>query len=257
VGQGLAAVVRTQGGTLVYDTGPSFGSGFDTGASVVAPFLKTSGVERVDTLILSHADRDHAGGAAGLLGQLPVGRILSGEPDSLDLPGVLPCTAGQGWDWSGVSFRILHPGDGGELGNDASCVLRVETGGRAILLPGDLGRQAERRLAERVDGGLKSDILVAGHHGSATSTGAELLAATAPSLVLYSAGYGNPFGFPAEEVRGRVAALGVRTFDTGLDGAVELSLSADGAIDGPWTRRGRSGRLWTHRPLDRGQGAGP
>jgi competence protein ComEC len=253
VGQGLSAVVRTQDHALVYDTGPGFDSGFNTGSVVVAPFLAAQGVRRVDELVLSHADRDHTGGAAGLMGRLRVGRVLSGEPSALGIPGAEPCRAGEGWTWSGVRFQFLHPGAAdGEgappVGNDASCVLRVETGGRALLLSGDVGKGVESRLAARLGEGLKSDVLVAGHHGSATSTSGDFLDAVAPRLVLYAAGYANPFGFPAAEVRERVARRGIPSLDTGLAGAIELRLGADGSVQGPWTWRERAGRLWTHRP---------
>lgn len=250
VGQGLSVVVRTQGGTLVYDTGPGYESGFNTGSQVVAPFLRSQGIDRVDVLVLSHGDRDHAGGAPGLMGLLPVGLIRSGEPGVLDLPQEGPCLAGQGWDWSGVHFRFLHPDAPGAQGNDASCVLRVETGGRALLLPGDIGRAVEAWLVQARAVDLRSDVLVAGHHGSATSTSAAFLEAVAPSLVLYSSGYANHFGFPARKVRERVAARGIRTLDTAVGGAIELRLGADGSLEGPWTWRGRAGRLWTHRPLE-------
>lgn len=259
VGQGLSAVVRTRHGTLVYDTGPGFDGGFNTGDLVLAPFLAAQGLGRVEVLMLSHADRDHSGGALGLLRRIPVDRILSGEPDALGIPDVERCQAGQGWEWSGVRFRILSPssGAGGEgtdgrgppvEANDASCVLRVEAGGRSVLLPGDIGNGIEERLVQGLGPGLKSDVLVAGHHGSATSTGASFLNAVAPGLVLYATGYANRFGFPSREVRERVAARGIRTLDTGISGAIELRLGTDGTIRGPWTWRGRVGRLWTHLP---------
>lgn len=252
VGQGLSVVARTAAGTLVYDTGPGYDTGFNTGSLVVAPFLQTRGIDQVDVLVLSHGDRDHAGGAAGLMARVPVVRVLSGEPSALGLPlelqGVEPCRAGQGWEWSGVRFRFLHPGESVAEGNDASCVLRIETGGRAVLLPGDVGRAVEARLVEDASAQLRSAVLVAGHHGSATSTSAAFLSAVAPALVLYSAGYANPFGFPAREVRERVAKRGIRALDTGVSGAIEFRLAADGSMEGPWTWRGRAGRLWTHRP---------
>jgi len=84
VGQGLAAVVRTQTHTLVYDTGPAFASGFNTGEAVVGPFLHDQGVTRVHTLILSHGDQDHVGGFRGLASQLPIERLLAGEPEGLE-----------------------------------------------------------------------------------------------------------------------------------------------------------------------------
>ncbi|WP_295396864.1 DNA internalization-related competence protein ComEC/Rec2, partial [uncultured Thiodictyon sp.] len=251
VGQGLSAVLRTQDGTLVFDTGPGFDSGFNVGTAVIAPFLTAAGVSRVDVLMLSHADRDHIGGAAGLMARLPVGRILSGEPERLALPGTLPCRAGDGWTWSGVRFEVLHPkaptaGAAMLTGNDASCVLRVTTGGRSILLTGDLSRRQEAVLVERLGGDLKSDVLVAGHHGSATATGAPFLAAVAPAWVLYAAGYANHFGLPAPQVRARVAALGIPSRDTGASGAIEWRLGADGSLTGPLVWREQAHRLWTH-----------
>ncbi len=247
VGQGLATVVRTSDRTLVFDSGPGFGSGFNVGSTVLVPFLRAQGIERVDLLLLSHADRDHTGGAAGLMERIPVGRILSGEPQALGIAGAEACRAGQTWDWSGVRFRLLHPNGTGESGNDASCVLRVEAGGRSVLLTGDITQAMERRLTQDRPQELPSDVLVAGHHGSATSTSRTFLDAVAPRLVLYAAGYGNPFGFPARAVRERVEASGIAALNTGTQGAVELRLGPDGDIRGPWTWREHAGRLWTHR----------
>jgi competence protein ComEC len=115
-------------------------------------------------------------------------------------------------------------------------------------LTGDIEARVERRLARELGSALASDVLVAGHHGSATSTHPEFLDAVAPGLVLYASGYANQFGFPVEEVRERVAAKGIPALDTGLVGAVELRLGPDGAIEGPRSWRERAGRLWTHRP---------
>lgn len=250
VGLGLAAVVRTADGTLLYDTGPGFPSGFNTGSTVVAPFLAAQGVQRIERLVISHADRDHAGGLAGVAERIPIDRIHSGEPEGLDVPDVEPCRAGDQWDWSGVSFRFLYPADAGLEGNNASCVLRIETGGRSILLTGDIESRVERRIARELGGALASDVLVAGHHGSATSTHPEFLDAVDPELVLFAAGYANQFGFPVAAVRERVAARGIPALDTGLVGAIELQLRADGTLAGPWVWRERTRRFWTHRPED-------
>ena len=248
VGLGLAAVVQTREGTLVYDTGPGFESGFNTGEAVIAPFLAARGIERIDRLVISHADRDHAGGLAGLAERVPIARIESGEPERLGVPGVEPCRAGEAWRWSGVELRFLHPEDGRWRGNDASCVLRIETAGRAILLTGDIEARVERQLALTLGDALASDILIAGHHGSTTSSHPDLLDAVAPDWVLFASSYANQFGFPSAEVRERIAARGIRALDTGLTGAIELRLGADGVIDGPRVWREQQGRLWTHRP---------
>ena len=241
VGQGLSAVVRTHSETLVYDTGPGFGSGFNTGTVVLEPFLRSQGIRRLDTLILSHADRDHSGGARPLVDQIPVVRCLSGEPAELPIAGVEPCRAGDGWVWSGVRFDLLHPDGGDQSGNDASCVLRIEAGGRSVLLTGDISARIERRLVSRLGGALASDVLVAGHHGSATSTSAELLDAVSPALVLVASGYANHFGFPADAVVARVVERGIPWEGTAVSGALSLHLTAEGEIRGPWAWRDQPG----------------
>jgi competence protein ComEC len=247
VGQGLAAVVRTQHRTLVYDAGPGFASGFETGSAVVLPFLREVGVGRIDTLILSHADKDHAGGFAGLQGAIPIERALSGEPGEIPGANAAHCRAGDSWVWDGVRFDLLHPDGEGPAGNDSSCVLRVSAGRRALLLTGDIGAGVETRLAGRMGEGLRSDILVAGHHGSAGSSAKGFLAAVAPRYVLYAAGFANRFGFPAAAVRQRVAALGAVELSTGALGAISFRLGPDG-LGGPDWHRARHHRLWTHSP---------
>lgn len=245
VGQGLSAVVRTRQHTLVYDAGPAPSIGFDAGTAVVLPFLHEIGVERIDTLILSHADADHAGGYAGLAGNIPIETLLSGEPDQI--PGALAqaCRAGAGWTWDGVGFELLHPARAGLAGNASSCVLRVATPGASLLLPGDIEAGVEGELAADQAEDLRSTILVAAHHGSATSTSARFLAAVAPRFVLYSTGYANRFGFPAAKVRKRVSKLGAAELDTADAGAIGFRLHA-GGIDAPSLFRREHRRLWSH-----------
>jgi competence protein ComEC len=246
VGQGLSAVVRTREHTLVYDTGPKFPSGFNTGSAVVLPYLRYQGVGRIDTLILSHGDRDHAGGFAGLDGKVPVGRILSGEPSEVPGRGARSCLAGDDWSWDGVDFDLLYPDAAGLEGNESSCVLRVSTAGASVLLPGDIGVTVERKLVAELPGGLSSTVLVAAHHGSNTSTGAVFLEAVSPSFVLYGTGFANRFGFPAAAVRERVATLAATQLDTADSGAIVFRLGVAG-VEGPRLHRAEHRRIWTHR----------
>jgi len=251
VGQGLAAVVRTHRHTLVFDTGPGFPSGFNTGSAVVLPYLRHQGIAKIDTLVVSHADNDHAGGLHGLIGALPIGRILSGEPQAIAAPAAAPCRAGRGWHWDGIAFTLLHPDGPGYTGNDSSCVLRVTAGGDSLLLTGDIGRGVEQRLVERLGAGLASDLLVASHHGSDSSSSADFLAAVAPDYVLYSTGFANRYGFPAPAVRTRVAAVGAAEIDTSRAGAIGFALGGTPGVGEPWLERRQAARLWTHRPADR------
>ena len=150
VGQGLSVVVQTRRHVLVYDTGPAFRSGTDTGLLVVEPYLRSRGVRTVDMLVASHDDDDHAGGAASVAQLLRVQeRVASGR--ALDpLGGVQPCRAGQHWTWDGVRFDWLHPSE--PLlpdDNDRSCVLAIRVGSRLIVLTGDVEKLAEQHILER------------------------------------------------------------------------------------------------------------
>ncbi|QIK38059.1 DNA internalization-related competence protein ComEC/Rec2 [Caldichromatium japonicum] len=247
VGQGLAVVVETAEGILVYDTGPAQAGGFDAGGTIVAPFLRARGIGRIDRLVISHADQDHAGGGRGLLARLPAQVILSGEPERLGLAGARPCLAGEVWHWSGVEFRFLHPKHPGFGGNNASCVLAIRTADQAILIPGDVDRQVEGELAPQL-GPLK--VLIAGHHGSKHSTSERLLAATRPEWVLFSSGYANRFEFPAREVRARLAARGISNLNTATAGTIRFKLGPQGWIEPPAGYRQQAARIWTHRPAE-------
>ena len=105
VGQGLSVVVQTRNRLLLYDTGPAGNT--SAAQKVVLPFLRTRGLRRVDRLVVSHSDNDHAGGVPDLLSAIAVGDMYSGTPQQL--PGAVICQAGDSWWWDGVYFEFLHP----------------------------------------------------------------------------------------------------------------------------------------------------
>ncbi|MBN8945586.1 MAG: DNA internalization-related competence protein ComEC/Rec2 [Rhodanobacter sp.] len=227
VGQGLAVLVRTHDHLLVYDTGARYPSGFDLGEAVVLTAIHALGVPRVDTLMISHGDNDHAGGAQTVAEAFPRARRLAGEPARMRVP-MQQCAAGQAWQWDGVRFRVLSPAPGGgDRDNDSSCVLLVEGRGGRVLLPGDISSKVEPAVAAAVGAGLPP-VLVVPHHGSKTSSGAAFIAALRPSLALVSAGWRNRFGHPRAEVLARYAEAGVPLFNTAVEGAVEVEFPADG-----------------------------
>jgi competence protein ComEC len=247
VGQGLAAVVRTHEHTLVYDTGPRFSKRFDAGSAVVVPFLRSAGVGRIDLLILSNGDSDHAGGAHALAEALALERVLSGEPQQIAQLTTKQCAAGEDWSWDGVYFRLLHPraSDRWE-GNNSSCVLSVENAAGRVLFPGDIEAPAERRLVERSFGQLSSRILLAPHHGSATSSTRPLVDAVRPEYVVFSTGYRNRYGFPKAAVEDRWRSVGARILNTSDSGAISFRLSPQGTLMGPVLQRLEHRRYWTH-----------
>jgi len=231
VGQGLAAVVQTRHHTLVYDTGPGFGPAFDTGRSVLVPFLRQQGVRTLDMLVISHGDNDHIGGADSLLHAYPAARIVSSVPEKLPDNAASHCRQGQRWRWDGVEFLMLHPGsEAGLAGNNASCVLRVQAaGGDRLLLTGDIESAAEHRLLRSHADALPADVLVVPHHGSKTSSLPEFVRAVAPDIAVFPAGHLNRFRFPDRHVVARYAAAGTTLYQTGESGAVGIDLAADTA----------------------------
>lgn len=241
VGQGLAVVVRTANHTLLYDTGPAVPDGFDAGERAVVPALHALGVARVDRAIISHADNDHAGGFDAVRRELRIGTAYA--PEGSGLTGTDACVAGQSWQWDGVRFRMLHPTPHFPyLGNEAGCVLRVETRHGAALLTGDIGEVIERGLVHRVPHDLRAEVVFVGHHGSAGSSDPAFVAATGARHALLSTGYGNRFGHPKRSVVDRWRAAGAQLHDTARGGALRLTLAA-GGIEVE-TRRAAQPRLW-------------
>jgi competence protein ComEC len=223
VGQGLAVLVRTHKHDLLYDAGPRFGE-FDTGERVVLPSLRDLDVRKLDLLLLSHADNDHAGGAVAITCGLPVTRVLSGEPEKLARSLKADACSRQHWQWDGVQFDTWQWADATD-GNQASCVLLIEANGERLWLTGDIDSQAEQAL---LNSGLAmpAQWLLAPHHGSRTSSSAALLAQVKPAAVLISRSAHNAFGHPHAEVMARYAAIAAQSYDTALHGAVRIRLGA-------------------------------
>ncbi len=245
VGQGLAAVVETRGHLLLFDAGPRFGSGFDTGEAVVLPFLRQRGWRAIDTLIVSHGDIDHRGGVESILGAMEVERLLNGSGRRFGGRLGEPCRAGQRWHWDGVDFEILSPPAGVRWNeNDRSCVLRVAGEGGTLLIGGDIERRAESELARR--GGIGADLLVAPHHGSDTSSTPPFIEAVEPEYVLFAAGYRNRWGFPRPQVVERYRAAGATVLATGGHGAILFEVGRQGYSD-PVSWRHQRRRYWHHQ----------
>ena len=230
VGQGLAAVVRTQRHTLVFDTGPAFGPEFNAGAAVVVPWLRHAGIRQVDVLVVSHGDNDHVGGLDSIRDAVVVERLYTSVPDRVRGANVTPCFAGQRWDWDGYSFMVLHPDQADRLdGNNASCVLRISRAGHGLLLlPGDIEREAESLLVRRFATQLRADVIIVPHHGSRTSSTPDLIAAVQPRYALYAAGFRNRYGFPKQDIMQRYQQHGAINLDTGRNGALEFVIDETG-----------------------------
>jgi competence protein ComEC len=239
VGQGLSALVRTAHHALLYDAGPAFGPGADSGSRIVVPYLRAAGVRRLDGLVVSHDDADHSGGAASVLQALPVDWLLTTLPDLdplvVQAEPALRCEAGGRWEWDGVRFEVLHPTGESYASvalkdNDRSCVLKVEAPGGRVLLPADIERHSEEELLRRAPERLSAEVLLAPHQGSRTSSIPAFVRAVAPRVVVFPVGYRNPSGHPHPEVVQRYRGAGARIFRTDRDGAVTIAIPSGGSI---------------------------
>lgn len=251
VGQGLASVVQTRKHLLVFDTGPRFPSGFNTGEAVLAPYLRQRGLQHIDLLVVSHGDLDHMGGALGLLQQIPARQVLSSVPRKLQqggIAGVRACEAGQQWQWDGVQFTMLSPTPHtGGKGNNRSCVLKVTAGGESVLLSGDIERDTERLLVQTMAGKLPAEVLVAPHHGSGTSSSAAFLDAVSPRFALFAVGYRNRYGFPKPEILSRYRQRGIQLFDSARHGALEMRLGSSAGLQEITAFRQQDVHYWRHQ----------
>jgi competence protein ComEC len=241
VGQGLSVLVRTTRHSLLYDMGPAVQDGFDAGERAVIPALHALGVQRLDAAMLSHGDNDHAGGWGVVARAFPVAALLA--PAGSPAPGITACVAGQSWEWDGVRFRVLHPTPWFPyLGNEASCVLRIETAHGSALLTGDIGSVIESKLLQADPRVLRNDVVVVPHHGSAGSSSEAFVAATRARLALVSSGAGNRFGHPKPRVVARWCDAGAEVVDTARAGAMRVWLGRHGLqLD---ERRASRPRLW-------------
>ena len=248
VGQGLAVHVQTATHDLLFDAGPMYAADADSGSRIIVPYLRAAGVRELDELIVSHADNDHSGGAASVLASLPVGLLrvsLPREHPLLALPDApprLPCRAGQAWAWDDVRFAMLYPPAGlrAKKTNAVSCVLRMTTGSRHLLITADIEATQEAALLSmaaslpRQNNGdmLTADVLLAPHHGSRTSSTAAFIAAVGAREVIFPVGYRNRFGHPKADVVDRYLASGARLHRTDAAGAVSVRLDATGVALG-------------------------
>jgi competence protein ComEC len=257
VGQGDAVLVQGRQGSLLVDGGRALPDGADAGRDHVLPALAALGVHALDLAVASHGDLDHRGGLPAVLRALPVKRLwIPGRGDADPAFAELLAVARE----RGTTVEARHREDGpaalGDLRievlwpprhlevprgpaerNARSLVLRVDAGGARVLLPGDIGGQAEAALA---GGGraLAAEVLLLPHHGSGGSTSAAFLEAVDPDLALASAPCPGRFPMPHPDVRRRLRRAGLPLWWTGRDGALLVGLGGRGA--GPWIRGWRA-----------------
>lgn len=228
VGQGLATLIVKEGKGVLYDTGPAWQSGIG-GSSMaeleILPYLQREGIE-LETLILSHDDNDHSGGAKAILVAYPEIELITPSRKNYDETHRTFCLQGKQWQWRGFDFKVLSPTqitDRAE--NPQSCVILFTDGQYQILLTGDADVATERSFAEKAG---KINVLQVGHHGSKTSTGEFLLAQTKPDIALISSGRWNAWNFPHPTVIERLNRYQSVVENTAISGHIRLNFTEKG-----------------------------
>lgn len=253
VGQGSAVLVRTANHMLLFDTGVRRSAQNDEGQRSILPFLRAWGVRKLDVLVVSHGDLDHAGGLRSVLTGMPVeqsyssfslsawlrreARKLNAVPSVLPLAEV-PCQYGAAWQMDGVSFEFLWPlpptapvgttrsRPRAAVRNEDSCVLQVQGAHHSVLLTGDIEAAEEAALLSR---GLEAvDVVVAAHHGSKTSSTPGFIERVRAVHVIAQVGSWNRHGHPADSVRQAWLRAGAEFWQTDLHGGVHAQSRFDG-----------------------------
>ncbi len=225
VGQGQSLLLSSKESLLVYDVGAAFSDNFNAGEAIVAPAIWQLGFKQIDSLIISHSDNDHAGGVKGLNNlNIKAKQRWLGQP----LPNLTGVSCHQqGLDtWhrldKHIAWRFLQGSSNASSDNDLSCVLQFQWQHLRGLVLGDISSKVEQHLVARYGDSLKSDVLIIAHHGSKSSSSTLLLKTVMPKTAIISAGFNNRFGHPHHSVLVRLKQLGIETYNTALDGQIQL-----------------------------------
>ena len=257
VGQGLALIIETQNFYTIYDTGNAFIDS-DSAERIIIPYLKQAKTKKINTIIISHLDKDHVGGFASMIKFSGQPTILVNRPDELkkittaalkggnkmrsyfnfgpssdksDIKHTQKCYSKK-WQQDDVSFEILPAFKSNDTvlnnRNNTSCILIIKSSYGSALLPGDIERAAEHYLVENHQEKIDVDLLVAAHHGSRTSSTPLFLKYVEPEYVIISAAYFSRYGHPHLEVLKRLKKYSDKIMTTADSGSIKIIYLKDG-----------------------------
>lgn len=230
VEQGLCILVQSEGENLIYDGGEK-----DT-ADEVVKYLKAQGVETIDYLISSHYDSDHVSGLINCLEAFEVEYVISSDYvhesktyekfiAAVNAEGLKPNhpAVGESFTFGNGGFTILSPETIDDDDSNANSVaIKLINGSNSFIITGDAEIKNEKEMCESGIG-LKCDVLVPGHHGSATATGWDFMEATLPEYAVISCGEGNSYGHPHEETMEKLESADVQVYRTDIQGTITVT----------------------------------
>ena len=244
VGQGSSTLIQTPGGKNILVDGGGFSdiSTFDTGRYIIAPFLWKKRIGTIDYVILTHPESDHLNGLIFILDNFNIKTLIknSDKRDSStyetmiktcekhDIKIYNPLEHDKNFDLNSVQLKFVDSSK--EIFsynlNNNSLVFKLIYNNFSMLFPGDVLKQREKNLSKQMDIDLHSDVILAPHHGSSSSSTKVFLEKVSPASVIVSCGWQNRYGFPDDKVLKRYNAMGINIFRTDEHGAV--SISSDG-----------------------------
>ena len=234
VGQGLSVFIQSDGQTMLYDGGDRDASSF------VVRYLENQELEHLDCVVVSHYDADHLSGIVGVLNRFPVRQVLAPDYEASSSifksyenarkqPGITPVhpAVGDAVSLGQASFTVLGPSSiVSDSNNNNSLAIRITYGNTSFLLTGDAEHEEEEDICESWGRFLLSDVYVAGHHGSGSSSSWKLLENAIPKYAVISCGKGNSYGHPHDTVMERFEAMEIPVYRTDIQGSV--SVASDG-----------------------------
>ncbi len=236
VGQGLSVLIKRDDRVVLYDTGAYYASGFNMSEAVILPYLQYLGINKIDKVIISHGDNDHAGGMEVLDNHIVIDEIISNDSVIMSKP-VKACVQDNTFIWQGLIFETLSPTlktvNANKIGlkrskNDDSCVVRIsDSNGRSLLLVGDISSKVERDLLTQFPK-LSADILQVPHHGSTTSSSESFLEQVSPTTAVVSAGYLNRWHMPVISIQQRYLDKNIKLLNTAQLGQIILTIDENG-----------------------------
>ncbi len=227
VGQGLSILVQSDGQTMIYDGGDKSTSSF------VVSYLQKQNITTIDYMISSHYDSDHMAGLIGCLNAFDVKNVISSnyEHDSKLYQSFIQTVADKGlpmqhpavgteFSFGSGSFQILAPATiDPDDSNKNSVAIKLTNGENSFIFTGDAESSSEKAMCESgID--LSCDVLVPGHHGSATATSWDFLQATVPEYAVISCGKDNQYGHPDKDVMDKLESMDIQVYRTDKQGTI-------------------------------------
>lgn len=237
VGQGDCAIIRTEHNKkiVLIDTGGIVDSKSNYKVSDnIVTYLHSLGLDRVDSLILTHGDYDHMGDASNIVENMKVGEVIfnCGAYDGLEKELIddlkrreIPYySCIEELNVEGNKLYFLNDKDHGNE-NDNSVVVYTKLNDRKFLFMGDAGVKVEEDLIKNYN--LKDiDFLKVGHHGSNTSSSIDFIDEIDPKFSIISVGKNNRYGHPKKSVLDAIKTS--KIYRTDIDGSIEINLNKSG-----------------------------